>query len=73
MSLFFDCIHECAIVAILIHNVIVIPRLKIFLVFYYELRGADSCQGFDFVDCALSEHVIFLKLFDGDNLDCEFS
>jgi hypothetical protein len=73
MSLFFDCIHECAIVTILIHNVIVIPCLKILLVFNYELRGADSCQGFDFVNCTLSEHFIFLELFDGDNLDCEFS
>jgi hypothetical protein len=73
VPLLLDGIHEIASVAILIHEVVVILGLEMVLVFDNEFAGADGGEGFDFIDCALFEQAIILKLLGGDDFYCEFS
>lgn len=42
LSLFFDCIHDSASIAILIHKIVVVSGLKMILISDDELAWADG-------------------------------
>lgn len=72
-SLLFERVHQRATIAVLVDKIVVIPCLEVVLILDDKLAGADGRQCLHFIDCALLEEIILLKLFDRDDFDRELA